>query len=391
MALLIIALTLLAIITSASIYVVKKKNLENEIRRAYRTSILSNEIRTDYQPITPIIFKNVNSYLKNDSKNVDPLPNIFIRKSSDSIWEGRYVPFTLDKLSENLEIDLKSRINEIPPLPNLAHRLISTISDITVPTKTITELVSGDPVLAGKLIQLVNSSFYGVSKEVTSVGRAIILLGYNTVKSFVIQINLSKVMPKIKEDILSMDKFWLHSLSSSTIAHHIASQIPELNPGTVSTIALLHDIGKLAMALWKPEEMRKYQLELNESSSALPIMIEEKIFGLHHALIGFLLAMNWKLPIDLCKIILYHHHPVFVDPDIIPNDLVKSVTIVHFSNQLSKLCNLGVDNDTVIGTRQGYFQLIGKEPPIENFIGQKVIKEIQKIMDFIKPTSNVKI
>jgi len=382
MTVLIIGLILFVFIVISFFYILKKRSLEKNLVITHRKSILFEEKSFKKQTLV-----TDNPIEQNYDIQEKPLPEIFIKRNSDLIWEGTYVPFTLDKLSENLEVDLKSKIKEIPPLPNAAHRLISVISDITVSTKTVTEIVSADPVLAGKLLQLVNSSYYGVSKEVKSVGRAIILLGYNTVKNFVLQNNLARVMPVLNNDILSMDQFWIHSLASSTIAHHIATQTSNMNtdPGSISTIALLHDIGKLALALWKPEDFRKYRNEVIQSKTALPIMTEEKTFGLHHALIGYLLAESWKLPTDLCQVILYHHHPTFVNPEKIPDDLSKSVTIIHFSNILSKLCGLWVDNDSVAGTRDDYYNLINKKPPIENLIEPKLIKEILKIKSFISP------
>jgi len=359
----------LIIIVIFSFGFVLHNSKEERERKAYRVTIPTSDD---------------NGEIRIDEDGENSASNPFLRKSSEDIWEGRYLPFLIEDLNEKLKSELREQIKQIPPLPSVANHLIFALNDARVSTGQISEIVSSDPVLAGKLLELVNSSFYGLSKEVDSVGRAIILLGFNTVKDLVLQSNLTRILPPINNDLFSIEDFWMHSLVASSCAYSISSGIDGVNAGNVSTIALLHDIGKLGIALWKPSDFKKYIEELKEEHGALPIMIEEKILGLHHALVGNLITENWNLPRGISDAILYHHHPVFIGSEGIPAEHRRAVSIIHFANVISKLCGFCADNDVVTGTREEYFLLIDRGPPLESLLGRKALSEITRIKSFMK-------
>lgn len=348
-----------------------------------------NKQTIDRTPETGKFFESTNDITLTESNDISDYEgdflDIFIKKSRKDHFESEFVPLTLEQLEDNDKKAIKSKLSVIPPLPNIAHELINILGDESASSSKVSNIASKDPILAGKLLQLVNSSFFGLRQEVNSIGRAIVLLGFNTVKNFVIQSQLSKVIPKFEKDLFSLENFWSHSLASSVCAYHLSSGITDIQQSILSTIALLHDIGKIAIAFYKPDTYKKFKEELDKNDSDEPtIIIEEKILGVNHALVGYLLAENWELPEYIRKTILYHHHPTFVTPDSIPTDYAKAVTILHFSDLISKLCGLSIDNDIITGIRNEYFSLVGKTPPIESLIDQKTSFEIQKTKYFVK-------
>jgi putative nucleotidyltransferase with HDIG domain len=310
--------------------------------------------------------------------------DIFIKRSSKEVWVGDFIPLTPDKLESNLEREIKAKLKVIPPLPSVAQELIVAMGDESASSSKVADLASKDPVLVGKILQLVNSSFFGLRQEVTSIGRAIVLLGFNSIKNFVLQSQLSRAIPKIDSNMFSLENYWIHSLASSTCAYHITSSIQNLQSSIVSTVALLHDIGKLAIAFYKPEAFKQYTEQVNTDPMIPSLMIEERIFGVNHALVGFLLAENWELPEFIRSIILYHHHPTFVSIDQIPENIREAVSVVHISDLLCKLCGFSIANEDVTGLKDEYFHVIGKNPPLELLIDHKASIEMQKSKYFVK-------
>jgi len=309
--------------------------------------------------------------------------DIFIKKSREDLFKGNFVPLTLEQIEESEKRAIRQKLSTIPPLPSVAHELIHALGDETISSRKVSEIAAKDPVLVGKLLQLVNSSFFGLSQEVNSIGRAIVLLGFNSVKNFVLQSQLSKIVPKVDKEIFPVDDFWVHSLATSVCAYHLSSGIADIQQSVLSTVGLLHDIGKLAMAFYKPEKFREYVELTSEDHFEPSIIFEEQVFGVNHALVGALLVESWELPDYIRSVILYHHHPTFVNLDQIPEEYLKAVTIIHFSDLISKLCGLTIASEDITGVRDEYFHLLDRVPPIELFIDQKTSVEIQKTKYYV--------
>ena len=219
---------------------------------------------------------------------------------------------------------LKAKIRSIVALPTVPHildKLSKMAADPTVSVKDMGRVIEKDQSLTSKILKLANSAFYGFPRRISTVSDAIVLLGFNVVRSLVL---CSSIFEGVEKENVSL---WEHSMGTALVAGSIARKLGHKNPEEVSTAALLHDIGKIIiMNLFRKEyEEIKRMVRLDPGRS---LELEEEVLGFNHADIGAILADHWNLPLTLVEPIETHHNPSA------SRKLALESSIVHFSDVL---------------------------------------------------------
>ena len=207
----------------------------------------------------------------------------------------------------------------LPTLPGIVAKLTKMADDPDTTTEQMGKVISQDYILAAKLLKLVNSAFYGFPQRISSISSAIILLGFNVVKSLIMSDSIFEVMEE--QDI----ELWQHSLGCAVVSNVIASRLGVKDPEEVSTAGLIHDIGKIAIKMELPNEyemINRLVCERNISMRAA----EMEVLGLDHAEAGGWLAKGWNLPKKLIEPVSCHH-----DPRQASAEQLNS-SIIHFSD-----------------------------------------------------------
>lgn len=211
--------------------------------------------------------------------------------------------------SDRRLILLKAHINKMPPLSPTVTKVLTICNDMDASPADINRVISVDPVLMGKLLKLINSAYYGLSQKVTSLVRAIIMLGINTVKNMLLSTAiLSNLGSRKNFNALEMVDFWKHSLAVAVTAKLIAKKhgIPPDHLESFFISGLLHDIGKIPMNNKFSDEY--YQaLDLSEEHHQALYLSELELFGTDHATVGKLIADNWHLGDEISDTIFRHH------------------------------------------------------------------------------------
>ncbi|HEX7509866.1 MAG TPA: HDOD domain-containing protein, partial [Chitinivibrionales bacterium] len=203
-------------------------------------------------------------------------------------------------------------IDQVPSLPAIVSRLISVVSSAETSAEDAAELIEKDPALTSKVLRLANSAFYGIPRSVSSVQSAVVILGFNTLKSIVLSASVMNLFPT-KSMSASFDRvrFWKHSIVSAIIARHIAQNMMNslyIDPQSAFCAGIMHDIGKLLFELFTPKEYG--EVCLRSKKNGMPLSETETLtLGLNHADIGRILADKWALPLDLEYTIVHHHTP----------------------------------------------------------------------------------
>jgi len=238
---------------------------------------------------------------------------------------------------DELVPDVREGLNLLPPLPTVVLELLKEIQSSTSTASSVAEIAASDPSLAASLLRAVNSAAFGLSQKVTSVSQAVSLLGFSSVRSLVVRFRLEGMMPqRASENEAISEDIWTHSLAVSYIAAAMAARVPDVDRGFVSTLGLLHDIGRLAICSQHPGFATALR---NAGSAGEPLLQREAIaFGADHAAIGALLGNRWKLPADLNTAIRWHHAPDRAFEPTDPPALHKAAYLVHVADQLSKFC-----------------------------------------------------
>lgn len=233
------------------------------------------------------------------------------------------------------------KLDELPTLPTIIYELSKVINNPLSSTREVEELMSNDMSITTKVLKLANSAYYAIPGGVTSLGRAISYLGFDTVNQLVIAssiidaLNMKSTMP------FDIKEFWKHSIGVGIAAETIASYINHPVPTDLFTCGLTHDMGKVAYFSIDPDgtgAIAKYAEEKEVSY----LKAEQELDMPRHTQVGSLLAQKWKLPQDMEASIKHHHQ---IEPKfrtgVTSDKIQQTVDIVYLSNLLIHAMKFG--------------------------------------------------
>lgn len=275
--------------------------------------------------------------------------------------------------------ELIELVENMPAFPNSVHKVMELTSDINCDAKALAAVIEHDPIMTMKLLKLVNSPFFGLRREVTSVNSAIVYVGLNTIKNIALSIATVGVLPKKNKAGLDMDAFLKHSLATGAIARLLAKKMDvkgaELSNYFIS--GLLHDIGKIVFAQFLPDDFSE-ALHLAREKKITLHHAEKKIIGVDHTVIGTLLGKGWKLPENLIDSIKDHHNS-----EIGTQELPLLHDFIFLANQICKELNIGSSGELIVETvPENIKASFGKEVPeiIESLVDLN--EELEKAFVF---------
>jgi HD-like signal output (HDOD) protein len=203
---------------------------------------------------------------------------------------------------------LLERVDTIPAFPQSVNQIIALTSRADCPPKQLVGVIERDPILTIKVLKVVNSAFFGLAKEVTSVQHSVVYVGLNTIKNVAISVAMSGVLPTENDAGLDMAKFWKNSLAVGVIAKMLADKhrVPPNEQADYFVAGLLHNIGKVLFAHFFPKEYKEVLDEFGLGKRQLHL-IEKELLGIDHCQLGALVAKEWKLPDNLYHCIKSHH------------------------------------------------------------------------------------
>lgn len=205
-----------------------------------------------------------------------------------------------------------SNIRNLPTPPIVFHQIQKVMNDPNVSAVQVASILAEDPAMSVKVLKLTNSAFYGLAREVDSVKQAVIIVGLEAIKNLVLS---ASVLDMFKGEDIDQDfheRHWRHSLSTGFCTRILAKKLKSrgmVSPDSAFSAGLLHDIGKMIISCYLPEEAKKIKQERQSDQTSPDYELEERLLGYNHAQIGGILATQWKLPQRLCESITFHHHP----------------------------------------------------------------------------------
>ena len=136
-------------------------------------------------------------------------------------------------------------------MPLVVRKLLSVMDDDRSSADDISAVLASDQALAAKVLKLVNSSFYGMSGQVSTISRAVVILGVSAVRNLALGLSIAGIMGKGRQSSL-WSRFWDHSLAAATAAEHLARETGYPDPEEAFVAGLLHDVGHLVFMLAAP-------------------------------------------------------------------------------------------------------------------------------------------
>lgn len=255
----------------------------------------------------------------------EPPAGARFRSSTDELMNGPI----LDDIAHGLE--------KIPPLPRALQLILRELNNAGSSAKSVSGIVGTEQVLAAALLRVVNSAASGVRREILTVDQAVMYLGFSTVRSLVVRLQMGGLMPPrgTAGGAYDAEKLWMHSVATSQVAEHLATRIRNVDPWLCSTIGLLHDIGKLAINSQFPQQIKRLWDRSGPADESF-LGRERRLFGADHAFIGAYLTSRWQLPPELTEAIRLHHLPRDHSHDMLRPDVLRATCVSHVANQLVK-------------------------------------------------------
>ncbi len=225
---------------------------------------------------------------------------------------------------------VKSYINSMPALPTTVTKVLEICNNPRTSPTDLNRVISLDPVLMGRVLKLINSAYYGLGQQITSLVRAIIMLGINTVKNLALSTAILDKLGKSGQfRALNMEGFWRHSLAVGSTARLIARRrgINQLKHEEYFAAGLLHDIGKIPLNNVLSSE---YVAAMSLSDlERIPLYLAEKRgLDVDHAEVGGIIADAWKLDRSIADSIRFHHGPELYPGNSI--DLLYTVIVADY-------------------------------------------------------------
>lgn len=201
---------------------------------------------------------------------------------------------------------------DIPSIPPIAGKVLQLMNNDNTSVNELEKLISSDQSFSTRILKIANSPYYGRGKKVESIDTAIILIGFNTMKSLVVSASLKDLSRNFG---LFEQKLWEHSLGVSLTCGILADISRMASPDEAKMVGLMHDMGKTVI---NNSLVEQYALVIEKVySEGMPfIKAEDEIIGFNHCIVGGLLARKWKLPPTIEAVIEYHHadtYPTFDD------------------------------------------------------------------------------
>jgi putative nucleotidyltransferase with HDIG domain len=213
-------------------------------------------------------------------------------------------------LDDESLIKVISQIEALPSLPSLYTEVIKEINSPDSSLTRVGEIISKDVGMSAKILQLVNSSFFGLPMHVSSPARAVTMLGLETVKALVLGVKIFSQFSMPDLPGYSITNLWNHSIATARLAKNIAENLKQKQTEIDDSFlaGLLHDIGKLILLDRLRAECDKV-INIVSSSGRPLLEAEKEIFGTTHAHVGAYLLGIWGFSQSIVEGIAFHHCP----------------------------------------------------------------------------------
>lgn len=203
--------------------------------------------------------------------------------------------------------DLKLIVKEVPTLPIVYQQLFSKMSNPNVSVPQLAEVVSRDQSLATRILKLVNSAFYGFKKEINTISRAMVILGFRTVRNAALAISVFDYVSGAEEDSrFPVEDFWKHSLCAASVAKVVGQHTGVKQQEETFVSGLLHDIGKMIMLKYFAEDFKEV-CSLAIDKGITWNEAEKELLNVDHTAVAKAVLRSWNFPPNLVEAIQFHH------------------------------------------------------------------------------------
>ncbi len=210
-----------------------------------------------------------------------------------------------------MQVYVEKAIGDLPPLPTAIFKIVKATENDPADTREVEKVVSAEPAIASKLLRVVNSAYFGLPREISSINQAVTILGLHQVRNIVLSIGVLNALSKSRYGTDHIVRaLWERSFGTAVCASILArnKRLPNKDQEVMFVAGLLHEIGAL---FFLSNFTSVYTTIIQKSASESIELVEVERLVLHadHARIGGMLADRWELPIELATLIGGHEDP----------------------------------------------------------------------------------
>jgi HD-like signal output (HDOD) protein len=200
-------------------------------------------------------------------------------------------------------------LDRLPPFSLILNRLLATMAKEDVSFANLAELIEKDTVLAGNVLRLVNSALYSFQGKVNSVRHAVAILGLNKLRNVALGMSITRMWSQVRMPPgWSAARFNIHSVATGVLSDLLSQQVDVPYPEGGFVAGLLHDIGKLLIAISLPAEYAKI-VGLLGAGEGTALDCELEVIGTTHAELSGAVLARWNLPPPIHEAAMFHHAP----------------------------------------------------------------------------------
>jgi HD-like signal output (HDOD) protein len=273
---------------------------------------------------------------------------------------------------------IEGSIKNIPFMPQVVIKAQKAMADSKTGGKQLANILQTDAAIVTIMLKIANSAYYGLSGKVSSIEKACVILGHQTVKDLVMTTGVSNLLgKKLKGYGFDSGELWMHSMAAGIASKMIAAKInPELSDDAYLS-GLLHDSGKIILDPYILERKKAFDLFL-KSGDLTNSEAEKHILGFDHAEIASKICKKWNIPKGITTAIRNHHHPSTSGGQALSY-------IVHTGDYVARLCGLGYEeNDILYEAEKGAIEFLGLDRKTLGKMMLKVLEAVQQIGQALK-------
>lgn len=250
-------------------------------------------------------------------------------------------------------------------------RLQKLLNDPAVQMTDLSKSITSDPLMTANVLKMANSSYFGVAQKIDSISHALMILGLQNIKNIMYREGMRGLFEtSTPNNKAATAALWKHSNLVGVCAQHFFDLFEGLNRGTLFTLGIVHDIGKLVL-MDASRNLPKTAGTGEEYPMDILISEEDQLFGANHAVIGGCALEHWNFSDLMTRVVIHHHTPSFVEADqtnLAPESL-KYVLALFLSDQMARLfANWNEGIAPIYPLRGSYFNLVDRKRLINKVI-----------------------
>jgi putative nucleotidyltransferase with HDIG domain len=228
------------------------------------------------------------------------------------------------------------KIVSVSTLPHVALKILDLTSDPESTAAQLESVIKGDPALTTRILKICNSAHFGLAERVLEVKKAVIFMGFKTVKDLALSASVCELFKNA--NLIGRYKrtdLWRHSVGVAITAKAIAERTNKDLQDYVFSTGILHDIGIVMLDQYLHEHFVEVMIQLDATNSTLE-ELEESVIGFGHEKLAHAIMENWNLPDEFGASVAFHHHPARA-----PRGHRDLVAVLYLANTICNAIDFG--------------------------------------------------